>query len=460
MQSNPSGSVAVVVALLLTILLGIMAFTMDAGYLYLKKNQYQNAVEAAAMAGAGSLCEENPENVAREIAIENIPGLEAELEEDGAVLTIQTGFYDENDTYADFGTYKDFVASDDPAFPDGEYNNAVMVSLALDNSGLTGMMPLSKDSDESAVTIRAAAVAYLRAYGMLSLGEEAGDGIFFTNYADNEPTITNGGLHANNDITFEAPPTIDTTSVRISAGGNISGYGGGTSAARLVDLKPVSAYLEDLYARADKVITEDDFPPPGAVDFDNAQTDEFGNTYSRINADWGGERIIFHPHAGDHDGRIYYFSSDGQNIQLANPEGNEDEITNFTFVSEAGITYHPSNMNFKWGGENEKQVALIAAEDIDFCGDPSQQPSSSPGNTTDGRLIAMGMVAWAGKDILWRNAYSFDSDYQSTRQLRMVAGGSIIVVGPEIPSVSIGYEMKFGPPCPPYDILLGRLITP
>ena len=68
---SQSGSVAVVVALSMIVLLAMFAFVIDTGYLYGEKNQYQNGVEAAAMAGAVSLCDGDPAGVARQVAIDN-----------------------------------------------------------------------------------------------------------------------------------------------------------------------------------------------------------------------------------------------------------------------------------------------------------------------------------------------------------------------------------------------------
>ena len=49
---SQAGSVAVVVALSMIVLLAMFAFVIGTGYLYGKKNKYQNGVEAAAMAGS------------------------------------------------------------------------------------------------------------------------------------------------------------------------------------------------------------------------------------------------------------------------------------------------------------------------------------------------------------------------------------------------------------------------
>ncbi|WP_054689302.1 pilus assembly protein TadG-related protein [Desulfosarcina cetonica] len=169
---------AVVVALLLTILLGVMAFTIDAGYLYLKKNQYQNAVEAAAMAGVVALCENGQgyvEAVVRKIAEENgIPG-------DKGELTVNFGYYDETDAYSDFSKYKDFANEEN--MPADEYVNAVHVVYWSEALSLTGM---GQDA-----SISSTAVAYLKRIDMVSLDEDGeiqlghnsiwNDVIFFSN---------------------------------------------------------------------------------------------------------------------------------------------------------------------------------------------------------------------------------------------------------------------------------------
>ncbi len=49
------GAVAVVVAIIMTVLIGIAALAVDVGYLYATKNELQNVSDAAALAGAGFL---------------------------------------------------------------------------------------------------------------------------------------------------------------------------------------------------------------------------------------------------------------------------------------------------------------------------------------------------------------------------------------------------------------------
>jgi hypothetical protein len=57
------GLTAVIVALLMLVLLGVAAFAIDIGHLYLVKNELQNAADAGGLAGARFLYDENGEYV-------------------------------------------------------------------------------------------------------------------------------------------------------------------------------------------------------------------------------------------------------------------------------------------------------------------------------------------------------------------------------------------------------------
>jgi hypothetical protein len=442
---NQSGSVAVITALCMTVLVGMLAFVLNTGFLYEEKNRYQNAVEAAAMAGALRLCDGDPEGTAETVLYENFfSGSDGGGFPEGYTVEIVEGYYDAYGYY-DFSGYSGYVSFVEEAdMPADVYVNSVLVQLTVDKDtvlpGLVG---------KEEVGLRTAAVGYLKRYGMLSLGEEPGDGITFTNFSDNEPEITGGSIHANNDIAFDASPDIDTTSIKVTAGGSISGYDGGTSGVNSIFLKPVSVYLEELYAQADKIITEDDFPAPGR---DNIIEDEFYNTYYRTD---NGNRLIFSPHTGDHGGMIYYFSGDGD-VQLGNINylggGNdpEEEITNLTFAADRSIRWSVGG-NDAWGGENENQVTIIAGEDIDFGGMAISDATFEP----------RGVVFLAGGDIRWRNAAGMHNITYGIRNLRMIAEGSIEIEGPgSWWHFEAAFNLAFGPPCPPSVVRLGRLVTP
>ncbi|UNY41880.1 hypothetical protein CPT_Momento_050 [Burkholderia phage Momento] len=51
-RRNQRGAVAITVALLMSILLGFAALAIDVGYLFVVRNELQNAADAAALAGA------------------------------------------------------------------------------------------------------------------------------------------------------------------------------------------------------------------------------------------------------------------------------------------------------------------------------------------------------------------------------------------------------------------------
>lgn len=57
LSAKESGSVIIIVAVMMFVLLGIAAFAVDFGYQYVVKNQVQNSADAAALAGADVLSE-------------------------------------------------------------------------------------------------------------------------------------------------------------------------------------------------------------------------------------------------------------------------------------------------------------------------------------------------------------------------------------------------------------------
>jgi len=112
-MKSQRGSIAIMAAIFMTVFIAVLAFMVNAGYLYGEKNRYQNAAEAAAMAGAARLCDEDAIEVATQIAMEN-----------GAPqgsVTGTLGFYDVES--------EQFYPEGSDEYPDGEYNNAVMVRI-------------------------------------------------------------------------------------------------------------------------------------------------------------------------------------------------------------------------------------------------------------------------------------------------------------------------------------------
>jgi len=67
--SKQSGSVVVLVAVLLPLLIGFLALVVDVGYLLLTRNKMQIAADAAALVAAGSLSHGQDINAAQALAL-------------------------------------------------------------------------------------------------------------------------------------------------------------------------------------------------------------------------------------------------------------------------------------------------------------------------------------------------------------------------------------------------------
>jgi hypothetical protein len=439
-KNNQAGNVAVVVALAMVVLLTMFAFVIDAGYLYGARNKYQNGVEAAAMAGAVSLCDGDPEGVARQIAIDN--GLPA------GSITVQTGFYDENDLYGDFGVYKNFVADEEAGYPE-EFNNAVMVKL---NKNVDTLMGGFVGKDE--VTMGAAAVAYVTPYGLLSLGDEDGMGIKSDrNWEDAHPPelIDMGMIHANNEINFIKPPVL-TGSNRVTAVNDISNCPEGILVAENVSIPPID--WEGLRADADNgglVITLYNFPvDPIAYDADDSnryKEDSYGNRYIH---DEGGYKIRLHD--GDYGGAVYYISEERGKFGIFNTiyvqgMGNGDTYaTNLTIASEPAFMFErPMGGALYLGGENNDTVRIYCKKDI--------------GSATAGFNQRMrGVIFRTEKNFDMRSSSTHPSpdDPASNHKMRIIAGESIKLHG-HYYNVGLILNGKFGPPCRPFRVFLGEL---
>ena len=428
------GSVAVVVAFSMIALLMMFAFVLNTGYLYGEKNKYQNGVEAAAMAGAVSLCDLDPVAVAWEIARENGLPMEA--------VEAQVGFYDEKDLYGNFSVYKDFVAEDEAEYPEEEYNNAVMVRVNKDVDTLMGGF-VGKDE----VTVKAAAVAYLVRYGMLALGEEDGDVATELNWTDGYPEFQDMGIiHANNDINFVKPPTI-SGNTRVSASGEISNCPEGISGVEPVDgIRPID--WEALRADAEangRVITTGDFPASSGDK--HATFDSDRNYYCTIN-------ILHHQfrfglHDGDHGGATYYFSNEGApegaTMVLSKPRtGTDIHATNFTVASDLPICFRPTPDKpgtIHMGGENQDSAFIYCRNNIDGGG----FFNSLTCNYFEGVFFR------TEKNFCIRVASTF-----ATHKLRVIADHKITIQGHN-QQRSVILNGLFGPPCPPVIVKLGRL---
>ncbi|BBO86515.1 hypothetical protein DSCO28_70810 [Desulfosarcina ovata subsp. sediminis] len=458
--TNQSGSVAVVVALLLTILLGIMTLTIDAGYIYMKKNQCQDAVEAAAMAGAVSLCESGQGYVAsvvREIAEENgIPG-------DKGELTVTFGYYDETEVYSDFSEYKDFV--DEANMPANEFINAVHVTYRSETLSLTGM---GQDA-----SISSTAVAYLKRIDMVSLDPEGAIDIGNNSVWDNVVFYSNGDISYPQAVTLNTSAGTETFSppefnnCRLHAAGQVlscsvktkswnwgmytriteilwdsgspqSGSHILSGVDPITSIRPVDdEYLEEWRDRADMIYTPDQ---AGEDDiFYSAESSQYKFDLTGLSG------VIFfdaEEYADQWEVRI-----DPQTPQALN----SDSITNLTFVTNCKIIILNLNsqaVKLDVGGEDEDQAIFISTGDIEV------QP-------TIGNIQFKGAVFRTGGDfILYHKGGS------SSHKIRVIADGSIIGSSYNgdyskgninIGLYDITNDSRFAPPCPPVMARLGRL---
>jgi len=424
-MNKERGSVVIIISFFIVIFITILGFIVNVGYLSATKNIYENAAEAAAMAGAARLCDGDDivKAVAKQIAKEN--GVDPDH------VTVHLGFYDvENEQFYPEGS-----------IPEGEYKNAVKVSIQSTENTILGSF-LGKEQTQ----VRAVAVAYLVRYGMLALGEEEGDGIVVgqrsTSFWNGEPIFKNGDIHANGDIIFRNnAPDIDEDTVTVTAHGTVTGYDLGISDADIVKLPPIDVYLDRLREKATKILSESDFPLST-----NWEQGEDGNYYRHLSS-----RYFFAPHPGDHGGAIYYFefSNENSKLELANHFGNNARITNLIIATNRSVYFEPSQHSGSqsWGG-NGHTVLIVAKGDIDL--------GSWPMFYSDSYCHFEGTIFWAGNNIYYLTGAGHDVHATGIRLLRMIAGRKIIIVG-ETTVFPLQFDFKFGPPCPPFIVKLGRV---
>ncbi|WP_459880204.1 TadG family pilus assembly protein [Desulfothermus naphthae] len=428
-MNKERGSVVIIISFFIVVFITILGFIVNVGYLSATKNIYENAAEAAAMAGAARLCDGDAIDVAKQIAQEN--GVDPDH------VTVHLGFYDvENERF--------YPKS---SIPEGEYINAVKVSIQSTENTILGSF-LGKEQTQ----VGAVAVAYLVRYGMLALGEDSEGGITFSGFEDEGLKIKGGDILSNSDITFSFTPDIDEN-VKVMAVGNINGYENGISPVEPLKIKPVTSFINEIYKEyigtaKMKVITQADFPTQNGVII----TDYDGNEYSYKTALGG--HPIFAPHLGDHGGKIYYFKDLTSDLYIYNPStalsSSDPKITNLTLVIEGKSIYWWGFNQFKttdWGGKNDEQVNIITSKSILFGGRQGFL------KFTDGFFDPKGVVLWAGQDIRVTSSLGGHNSY--SRTLRMIAEGKINIEGPGswFPQPTT-FDFNFGPPCPPCIIKL------
>ena len=491
------GNIAIIVAVSLMVLIGILAIVIDGGYLYASKNKWQNGVEAAAMAGALGMCSDDFEAVTRQIAREN--GLPFDEES----LVVAAGFYDVADDYGDFTAYRDFAVDPDPdtslndaisVEDDPVYNNAVMVSLNADVSTfLSGIFGKNK------VNVSAKAVAYLERFLMISGG---GDTPGITTATGTSPwkpgqypSFHNGIIYSNNDIVFdtredcEGPDFVNSHAYahgRIYAldeNGQTPSDEFGESEIKKIENPPVD--WDELRDRAEangKIINMAFFHGLSTSCMDWGRTikgywgtDEFDNCYFYGIED---SSTYFVPYPCDHKGRTYFFQDDLELIYVRGsicpmsaaccddwPGGYPDydrSVTGMTIAAVNGSICLSGAPKITWGGDNaEDLVSFYSGRDI-IMGDVPDFgfPASDQGNDFAGAFLRaernFGFFQSAGQPKVY-----------PIRKMRVIAGDRIILH--TVPTwkfalgqTEYGFDANFGPPCPavPAFVKFGKLEPP
>ncbi|PIE73712.1 MAG: hypothetical protein CSA20_01940 [Deltaproteobacteria bacterium] len=427
--SEQKGGVAVIVAMLMMFLLGVMAFALDSGYLYMEKNSYRNAVDIAAMAGAGALCSGDFNDIrerVQHIAEEN--GLDL----DEGTLTVTIGYYDENKVYDNFEEYKDFIADPDNLSAENEgvsnlygsgyqYNNAVLVEYSTEVKSLTGGLA-GKDT----TTVNTAAVAYLVRYGIII----EDDGYNNLTHPGN-PVFHNTTLHANGDVTFSGGEAFDGE-YRITATGSISNCPGTCfNVDEKVVTPPLDVVLDELKEQARNEGTYYETSSPTLGNFGDL------NIYGAL-------ALIF-PRPGDYGGAVFFLSDVGGQVSrleiLYHKDISPGDATSFTLatdIKDVHITHYmfvadPLNYGGKWGDT----VSFYSAGTLTFY------PVKN-GNQCNGCFFR------CEKFIYKTGVWLFPS-WVVTQYLRVVAD--------KIDFTPIdnyhALDAHFGPPCPPYIVKLG-----
>jgi hypothetical protein len=454
-----NGNIAVIVAISLTALIGMLALVVDGGYLYSTKDKYQNGVEAAALAAAIHICDGDYETIARQIALDN------NIPYESAYLSVEIGYYDLGDAYEDFAVYKEFVADSYPgtSYNDelsdpGEdlyvYNNAVMISLNADVSTfLAGLF----GKEQAAVSAKAVGVA--RSVGLLSFGDDPDtSGIVITNW-NYEPTpadfLNCGVIHSNTDVEFcSAPCYVNLNGdTLVTAAGDVYNcpegeacLSGETAIYPETDLDDI---MDDLKAEAisqgrlidmsdDNVFTDD-----GTQDGD-------GNWYR----DDPTSHRVFGPHPGDHNGAVYYFVNPSNNRLTLVAIGDDDvEAWNFTVAAEASLTFSTqvggASDDLLLGKPGEGMVHLYTTGDVGgHMGFVKYQYGAL------GEHEFHGVTFRIGGSFMVRPSLG---DNNSPQKLRIIAEGLIDLYGYFAGANPYYFRADFGPPCPPIKVGLGKL---
>ena len=424
---NEQGSVAVVTAVSLFLLVGVLAFTLNTGYLYTEKNRYQLALEAAAMAGAASLCGSDPELIVQQVAREN--GLPAEVVADSEALVVEIGSYNAGE--------RTFDASESDTF------NAVRVRLQC-----TTTLLMSGLGGGDKASLAALALAYLPRWGLVSLDDSGGIRLWAA-------TVENGDIYAAGTIKMLAPPyrpVFDNTALlarsevlECNVSSSWSGLkidwtsGVGTSLSNAfpgntmqLAVQPANTdYLDSLKASADVIYTPEQ-AGQDSVFFGTCPGDESGIRYLFDLSEERSERLtIYFDGCASGSSQVRLLpraEDDGCSTQALSHAPNGRRVRNVTFltdcpvyVSDAGLG---NTQDYRFGAEGEEQVIVITSEDVEL---------HHYGFYLDG------VVFRCGGDFTDETS---SSDGQV--KLRVIADGDIFINDP-----AANLDFTFGPPCPP-----------
>jgi len=460
-MNKEKGSVVIIVSFCIVLFITILAFIVNVGYLSATKNIYENAAEAAAMAGVARLCDGDAIEVAKQIA-----------EENGAPqgsVTVTLGFYDEeNEQFYTEGS-----------IPEGEYKNAVMVSISSDVPTILGTF-LGKEKTK----VLAKAVAYAESCGFLALGENSEIRIGPSGSSIDQPLLKNGVIYSNGDIKLAKgvtcsswwgshtyyPPAFENAKLyaynqvlecdTICSGSNAvvqwdscseSGRDNAFSGApRFSGVRPCDdAFIDSLIQslKNSPNVNVKIYKP------DDAGSD---NIFFGTDSSWGKTNYYFDlcTEKGAREDRVIYIfdaEDDGQSrvwLKQASPS-HGNYIENVTFITKLPV-WLDYDIEHHVGAEGDKQFILITSKDLEIAGH---------------NLFLEGAVFRIGGNFTMRYASHLPTLWGGPpvpvpQKARIIADGNIYLWRGQTYAGGTWtgiIDFKFGPPCPVLKIHLGKL---
>ncbi len=471
--NNQQGNIVIITAVSLTVFLGILALVADGGYLMMRKNKYQNSVEAAALAAAMNICDSSYDDVARLVASEN------QIPYDSEKLTVRIGFYDLDDTYDDFTGYKDFIADSDtdtvynealsdPSNDQYVYNNAVMVSLKTEVPAFfSGIL-----AQESA-TVSASAVSVASNAGLFSYDDDpVTGGIIIDNLYSCYINFNNTGIiHSNTEIEFSSTgSTAITGGTRATAAGDISHCpvedacsSGEEELYPSQDLDDIMAELKDEAGGQNRIIpmTDASFPSYTESSMEGGRYDDDGNFYYSYYY-LGADNYIFCPHDGNHSGAVYYFEGANPHngrLGISGPPRVGSASThakNFVIAAEEDLAFNGcARGELYLGGHVEDMVSIYTTGNV---GGPIARPRYY-GSIGEHRFygVFFRVGGYFGIRINGGDTEPAESD-KFRINIRVNAQGKIKLADSNLTPTGPWYvKSDFGPPCSPVKVILGKL---